>query len=133
MVGHCHLRAGPRLFRLDRVVAAEPLAEGFAPPADFDGHDYVVRAMAAFPGRWAVEVALGLPIEEAQRRVAAASGTLVVAGDGVLFRGRFDDLDGVARWLVTLRCPVAVRQPPELRAVLQRLAREVAAMADECS
>jgi predicted DNA-binding transcriptional regulator YafY len=131
LVGYCHLRAGPRTFRLDRVIAAEPLEETFPPPVDFDSYDYVTSTMATFPGRWPVELVLGLTIEEAHRQIGAASGTLEVVGDKVLLRGRFDDLDAVARWLVTLRCPVVVRQPLELQEEIRRLAGEITAMADE--
>lgn len=132
LVGHCHLRDGTRLFRLDRVDAVEPLAAGFIPPAGFDSYDYVARAMAAFPGRWPVEVLIDLPPAEACHTDLARYGTLAPAGNGTVFQGRFEDLDGVARWLVTLGCPIAVRQPPELRKALRRLAGEIAAMADAC-
>ena len=35
-VGHCHLRGGMRLFRLDRVLEAETLEETFARPVGLD-------------------------------------------------------------------------------------------------
>ena len=130
VVGHCHLRAGLRMFRLDRVLAAEPRDGSFAPPPGFDSLEYVVRSIATMPGRWAVEVLLGLPGEEARRRVPPAYGTLEAAPDGTLFRCRFDDLDGLARYLVGLGCPLVVRQPAELRDAFRRLASEIAATAD---
>ena len=129
LVGYCHLRAGLRLFRLDRISAAQPLAEEFTPPPDFDAYAYVVHAMATYPGRWTVVGSLDLNLEQATARVPPAVGLLEPDGDRVTFRGSFDHLDRVARWLVTLGCPVIVHEPPELRAVLAELAREVAAMA----
>ncbi len=130
MVGHCHLRAGLRMFRLDRVLAAELRDGTFTLPPDFDSLAYVVRSIATMPGRWAVEVLLELPREEAHRRVPPAYGTLEAVPDGTLFRCRFDDLDGLARYLVGLGCPLVVRQPPELRDALRRLASEIAATAE---
>ncbi len=131
LVGYCHLRVGVRLFRLDRIVALEPLDETFAPRTDFDSYGYVVRAMAAYPGQWPVEVTLGLTMVEARSHISEAAGTLLPTDDGVLFRGRFDDLSQLARWLVTLGCAVTIHQPPELREELRRLAQAITAMADE--
>jgi predicted DNA-binding transcriptional regulator YafY len=130
VVGYCHLRVGLRSFRLDRVLAVEVCPDTFAPPPDFDSLAFVVRSIATMPGRWAVEVLLDLPLEEARRRVPAAYGTLDGIPDGTLFRCRHDDLDGLARYLVGLGCPLVVRQPAELRAALRRLAATIAAAAD---
>lgn len=129
LVGHCHLRGGTRLFRLDRVVAAEPLADTFPPPAGFDPHAYVAQAMAAFPARWAVEIDLAMPIEEARTTMLAPYGALTPQDGGTHFAGNFEDLDGLARWLVLLTRPFVIRHPPELRAALRRLAGEIAGLA----
>ena len=65
VVGYCHRRADLRMFRLDRVLAAERRDERFPPPTDFDSLGYVVRSIATMPGRWPVEVALRMPVAEA--------------------------------------------------------------------
>ena len=132
LVAYCHLRVGIRLFRLDRIVGAEPLAARFARPRDFDPYAYVARAMAAFPGRWAVAVALDLSPEQARASVLAPYGTMeaLAAGAGTIFRGRFDDLNGVARWLVSIGCAFVVHEPAELREALRQLAGTIAATAD---
>ena len=132
LVAYCHLRSGVRVFRVDRIAAAESLAARFAPPRDFDPYAHVARAMAAFPGEWAVTVALDLPIDRARETVLAPYGTLEADGTaGAIFRGRFDDLDGLARWLVGLGCGFRVREPPGLRAALRRLVGMVAAAGAE--
>ncbi len=131
LVAHCHLRQGVRLFRLDRIAATEATAESFVPPADFDAYAHVARAMAAFPGRWAVDVRLALSLDAAQDSIIAPYGTLTADGAGSRFQGRFDNLDGLARELVSLGCHFAVSEPPELRAALRQLAAELAALADE--
>ena len=102
----------------------------FTPPTYFDAYDYVARAMVAYPGQWAVAVLLHIPFAEAQRTALAAYGTLTATAEGVRFSGRFNDLDGLARWLVTLQCPFVVHEPPALRAALRHLASEVAALAE---
>jgi predicted DNA-binding transcriptional regulator YafY len=130
LVAHCHLRAGVRLFRLDRIAAAEATAERFAPPADFDPYAHVARAMVEYPGRWAVDVRLDLPLAAARDSPIAPYGTLTADGAGSRFRGRFDGLDGLARELVSLGCRLVVGEPPELREALRRLATEIAALAD---
>lgn len=130
LVAHCHLRVGVRLFRLDRIAAAEATDTMFVPPADFDPYAHVARAMAAYPGRWAVDVRLALPLAAARDSVIAPYGTLTADGAGSRFQGRFDNLDGLARELVSLRCRFSVSEPPELRAALRQLATEIAALTD---
>lgn len=130
LVAYCQLRAGVRLFRLDRIATAETLAERFARPRDFDPYAYVARAMVEYPGRWAVTVALDLPLERARETVLATYGTLEADGGGAIFRGRFDNLDGVARWFSSIGCGFVVREPAELREALRRLAATIAAAAN---
>ncbi len=132
LVAHCHLRAGVRVFRLDRIAAAEPLAERFTPPADFDAYAHVARAMTDYPGRWHVDLRLELPLPVARDTSLARYGTLTAEGAGTRFRGNFDDLDGLARWLVALGCPFTIAEPPELRGALRRLAAQIAARAEVC-
>lgn len=123
LVAYCHLRAGGRLFRLDRIAAAEPLPGRFTPPANFDTYAHVARAMADYPGHWAVTITLDLPLDQARTITAAVSGTLDTDEAGqTRFRGRFDNLNGTARWLASLGCAFTVIEPDELRAALRRLA-----------
>jgi predicted DNA-binding transcriptional regulator YafY len=131
LVAYCHLRKDVRLFRLDRIAAVEVTGVCFTPPADFDAYAHVARAMAAYPGRWVVDVRLALPLAAAQDSIIAPYGTLTADGAGSRFQGRFDNLDGLARDLVALRCRFVVAEPPELRAALRRLAVEIAGLATE--
>ncbi len=135
VLGYCHLRAGLRLFRLDRVVTAALQDETFTPPADLDIYAHVVAALTTgFPGRWEIAVALHLPIAAARQTSVATYGTLTPDGDDdgrTIFTGRVDDLDGAARWLVTLGCPLTALRPPELCDALRRLAGDIAAMAGD--
>ena len=123
--GYCHLRGGLRTFRLDRVLDVQPRAELFTRPPDFDSLAYVQRALATMPGTWRVEVLLDTSLEEAQRVIPPQVATLESTPAGVVFRDYAEDLDWIARLLVGLGCPFVVREPPELRQTLARLAARV--------
>src|SRR5689334_21020014 len=50
--GYCHLRADRRVFRLDRVEAAELRSDAFEPPAEFDALAFVRASLAESPWDW---------------------------------------------------------------------------------
>ncbi|MBK9714544.1 MAG: YafY family transcriptional regulator [Kouleothrix sp.] len=129
-VGYCHLRAGLRMFRLDRVLAAELCEGGFERPDDFDCLGFVVHSLATAPGAWLVEALLETTLEQARERVPAAMATLDQLPEGVLLRCHAQNLDWIARFLAGLGFPMIVRQPPELRDALRALAAEIAAIAE---
>jgi predicted DNA-binding transcriptional regulator YafY len=130
VVGWCHLRGGVRVFRLDRVDQAQLRPETFTPPANFDSVAYVLRSLASVRSAWSAEVLLETSLEEARRRVPPVVATLEETPRGVVLRAGTDSLDWLARFLVNLDLPLAVRHPPELREALRRLASRVAALAD---
>jgi predicted DNA-binding transcriptional regulator YafY len=129
IVGWCHLREDVRIFRLDRVLALEPLEDGFARPLDFDSAVYVTESMARLTYGWPTEVLLEIPIEEARRRLAPDLGTLEETAGGVLFRSRADPLEWMARLLVEIGCPFRIQHPPELREAVRQLARQISRQA----
>ena len=129
-VGYCHLRAGLRMFRLDRVLSVDLRDESFERPEDFDCLEFVVHSLASAPGAWAVEALLETTLEEARQRVPAAMALLDPVPEGVLLRCHAQNLDWIAHFLVGLGIPLVVRQPPELRDALRRLAAEIAAAAE---
>jgi predicted DNA-binding transcriptional regulator YafY len=129
IVGWCHLREDVRVFRLDRVLALEPLEDGFARPLDFDAAAYVTESLARMPFGWPIEVLLEIPLAEARRRVAPDLGTLEETSGGVLLRTRADPLEWMARLLVQLDCPFRIEHPPELRVAVRQLAREISRQA----
>jgi predicted DNA-binding transcriptional regulator YafY len=114
-VGYCHLREDIRIFRLDRVQSAELRDQTFARPADFDPLAYLERTLPHSPGTWSIEVLLRTTLAEAKCRVPPATATLDETPDGVLFRCVVQDLDWIARLLVSLDVPFVVHHPPELR------------------
>jgi len=131
LVGHCHMRRDIRVFRLDRIRDAAPHDVRFEPPADFDYAGYVLRRVAGWGSAQAVEVILGLGLEEVRRKVPSGDTRLESVPEGVILRTRATDLDGLARFLLGLGCPLTVRYPGELAEALRRVARTIVRVADE--
>jgi len=125
----CHLRQGLRVFRLDRVRAADLVTETFARPVGFDSLAFVLETLAMAPWGWEVEVLLETTLEAVQQWVPPGSVILEAALGGVVLRGQYDRLDRLAVQLLLLECPLVVRRPPELRAALHTLAEQATALA----
>ncbi len=123
MVGFCHLRQAPRMFRLDRVKRLVEHEGRFDPPADFDYLGYVIEHVVAWGDAHAVEVWIGLELSEARRQVPPGYGLLEAEGDGVRLRSQTDNLSWFASFLLGLDCPLEVRKPDELKTALRRVAR----------
>jgi predicted DNA-binding transcriptional regulator YafY len=125
LIGYCHLRTDRRVFRVDRIVDAQPQREAFTPPADFNSLEFLFQSFANIPDRWTVEVILKTTREQATKDIPPGLGTLEENADGILFRTAVGDIDWMARFLVGLGCPFVVHQPPELRAALASLAMQI--------
>jgi len=130
-VGHDHLRGAMRLFRLDRVIGAEPLEATFERPPGFDAPEGVLSALAAMPqDRWSVEVLLEASPEEAREQTPAMGVALEEVEGGVLMRSSTSDLGWMARVLAGLSFPFLVKGPPELREELKRHAAGISRLAE---
>lgn len=129
-VGYCHLRQDLRVFRLDRISAAEIREETFTRPLDFDCADYALRSLAAMPATWLAEVLLETSWFQAQEMISPALAILEDSTQGVIMRCSVADLGWLAHFLSGLECPFIVLQPPELRDELRKLARRMEQMAD---
>jgi len=129
--GHCHLRGALRVFRLDRVLAADvsDAPERFTRPAGFDSLNVVLCSLAAAPRAWPVVVLLSTTLAEALRYIPPSLAALEETPDGVVMRCSTDDLDWIAGILAGLQCDIVVQEPAELRAALQRLAARLLQMA----
>jgi len=130
LFGHCHLRGGVRLFRLDRVLDAEVLEEAFERPAELDGPEAVIEAVVSAHGSWEVEVLLEQDLERAREQVSPMVASLEEDRGGTLMRCTTESLDGMARVLSGLFCPFVVRRPAELREALGRHAAEISSLAE---
>lgn len=128
-VGHCHLRCGQRLFRLDRVLRIVPLDTTFPRPANFDVLAAVRHALASVPGVWQVDVWLGTTLEEAHQALRLSRAYFEEVHDGVILHGSVNDLQWLARRLGGVAVLLTVRNPPELRTALRRHALALAGYA----
>ena len=128
--GYCHLRRAQRLFRLDRVLCIAMLDATFERPEGFDPLREVVRTIANIPDDWYVEVVLETSMARAQEKIPPVMGTLTESDEGVVLRCHSYDLAWMARFLVGLGYPLVVREPPELRDELRRLAAKIASYAE---
>lgn len=130
MVAYCHLRTELRTFRLDRIVNTEMREESFTRPSNFDSLAHVLQSIPNTPATWLIDVLLETTLEHAKRVVPPALAILEECNEGVTFRCYVHNLDWMAYVLLGLGCPLIVRQPPELRDALRRLAQEATKLAE---
>jgi predicted DNA-binding transcriptional regulator YafY len=129
-VGYCHLRQELRTFRLDRIQQAEIQPASFERPGEFDCLAYVLKSIPQTPGTWFIDVLLNTTLEQAQYIVSPAMALLEQEPEGVSFRCYVNDLEWMAYVLVGLKCSFVIRQPPELRDTLKKLARWIDTLAE---
>jgi|SRR5579883_2705163 predicted DNA-binding transcriptional regulator YafY len=117
--GYCCLRQGYRTFRLDRIQRVEILDETFEKADDFDFEAFLKERYdrRGIP----VEVEFQADLATVQQRIPTLYGTLTPTSTGVLLQDQYDNLEGMARYLMTLNLPFVVHRPPELREALRRL------------
>jgi predicted DNA-binding transcriptional regulator YafY len=130
LVGHCHLRADLRVFRLDHIQHARVLAETFT-PQPVDAVAAVERSIAQVPWRWEFAVLADAPLATLRSRMPATVAIFHPQADGVLLRGFADDLDVLACTLAGLRCPLVIVRPDELRVRVRALADRLRTIADQ--
>jgi predicted DNA-binding transcriptional regulator YafY len=125
LVGYCHLRDGPRTFRVDRIQSLELLSQTFPPPDDFDVHAYLESEFADQP---AIHAKLRF----------TAEGAYLAKGNIVPWESLEENPDGSVDvvlsapdlpWLASMTISfadwVTVLDPPELREMVRDWARSV--------
>ncbi|MDX2137165.1 MAG: YafY family protein [Chloroflexota bacterium] len=127
--GYCHLREHLRVFRIDRIVALDPLDQPFERPTDFDAVQHVLSALALMPGMYAVEIVLQGTMEQVRGVLNAGAGTFEETADGIIWRRETHELNWIAHVLLHFDFPVTIRQPTELRKMMQELATKAVRMA----
>jgi predicted DNA-binding transcriptional regulator YafY len=127
LVGYCCLRKGYRVFRLDRIQQMQVLSETFEKVEGFD-HEAFLREKDTKDGTL-IEVEFQADLSIVQQKIPAAYGTLTPTPTGVLFQEWYDDMESLARYLITLNLPFVVHQPPALREALRELGERIVQIA----
>ena len=129
LVGYCCLRQDYRTFRLDRMEQVEQLGEFFERPANFDCRAYLAEHHYGTAGALHIEVEFQAALRTVQQKLPAAYGSLTATPTGTLYQGQYADVDGMARYLMSLGLPFVIHNPPELREALLRLAQQMVQIA----
>lgn len=127
-VGHCHLRAEIRTFRLDRMRQLRRLETPFERPQDFDAAGYLSGSFATMEQGFEVELFLHTDLETATRMLGDELGLLTPKGDGVLWRAQTGCLGWFASQLVRLPYDFEILSPADLKSELRRHAEKLLAM-----
>lgn len=130
LLGHCHLRAAMRTFRLDRIGKVTPRPASFAPPPGFDPLVHLRRTLASIPRAHPVEVWLETDLDTASAHFCSALGLFEPVADGVLLRTETDHFDWFARQLAGAPFPFRIRSPDALRDSLARLSERLKGYSD---
>jgi predicted DNA-binding transcriptional regulator YafY len=116
-----------RTFRLDRMTEPALTGHRFVPTETPDVGAVVAQALAAAPYRWQAEVVLGTDVATAASEVARTVGRVEeVDGEAILYIGA-NEVEWLAHYLAGLPFPAEVRSPPEVRAALRDLGRQLQA------
>lgn len=129
-VGMCHLRGDLRTFRLDRVIHHRVLDTTFEWPEAFEPVEFLMESLSRSPGCYSAEVLIYGALEDARPEIPAHLGRLTECGDHIHWECQCSDLDWLARYIVSLKFPVRVVGPPELKTALLELAGCIAGMVD---
>jgi predicted DNA-binding transcriptional regulator YafY len=127
LVGYCCLRQGYRLFRLDRIQQLHILAETFEKAREFD-YEAFVRERHKSDGMQMV-IEFQADLSTVQQKIPVLYGTLTPTPTGVLLQEHYEDVEGMARYLMALDLPFVIHRPPELREALLRLGERLVQIA----
>jgi len=116
LVGHCRLRGEMRTFRVERILEAAPLAEGYTLARDFDVHAFLRESME-YERPYTVLVRVDATMS---RRVREHHGQWMELTDqpdgGLTARFAVATLEWAASWALSLGPAARVLEPPELAA-----------------
>ncbi|MDY7537816.1 YafY family protein [Undibacterium sp. 5I1] len=125
VVGLCHLRAGIRTFRLDRIKTIKLLSECFRRPVEFNALTHLRESVATIPRSFSNTVLLKTDLKTARGHLFDAIGLLAQTDSGVMLYNQSDDLTWFARQLVSLPFDWEVQSPSELRDTVVTLAKQI--------
>ena len=129
LAAYCLDRQDKRLFRIDRIAAAQKTQVGFEPPEGFDVRAFLEQRLQNVPARWQVEVWLGATFETLRYDLVLARASVAEEDGGVVLRCGVNDLEGFAARLLEFGCPFELRSPPELKTAFRKVAERAASFA----
>lgn len=129
LVAYCCLRQDYRTFRLDRIQHLEQLTEPFDRVEDFDCQRYMQEHYTSAPNTFSIKVEFHAPIYTLQQKIPATYGELSATETGTLFQSQYEDINGMARYLISLNIPFTIHEPDELRDALKRFADQIMQLA----
>jgi len=125
LVGYCHLRNGPRTFRVDRILSLDLLSRTFQMPDEFDVHAYlesefadqpVLHAKLRFNPEGAFIAKSNRSIWDSLEENPDGSLDVILSAP---------DLPWLASMTLSFSTFVTVLDPPELREMVREWARAV--------
>ena len=122
---YCHLRQDLRTFRLDRVKETRLLEDTFEPPPDFNALEHVLHSIASMPGSWAVNILLKTSMEKVRRYITADMAHLEAVGEGVTMTCNTNNIEWMARFLLSTGFQLRVYEPDELYQAMREIALSV--------
>ena len=125
--GYCCLRQDYRSFRLDRIQQVQILSETFEKAENFDFEAYVKEQFNT--SGMHMEVEFQGELSAVQQKIPTLYGTLTETPTGVLLQEQYDDVESMARYLMSLNLPFVIHHPPELREALLRLGERMVQLA----
>lgn len=120
LVGYCCLRQDYRVFRLDRIQRVQLLSETFEKDAKFEYEEFMREKYHTSTMHIEIEFQADMPTVQ-QHISVLYGGTLTPTATGVLLQEQYDDIESMARYLMSLDLPFIVHHPAELREALLRL------------
>ncbi len=127
LIGYCCLRQDYRFFRLDRIQNAQILSETFEKDPNFDHEEFLHEKYNSTTTQ--IEVEFQADMATVQQRISTLYGTLTPTAAGVLLEEHYDDIEGMARYLMALDLPFVVHHPSELREAILRLGERMVQIA----
>jgi predicted DNA-binding transcriptional regulator YafY len=126
LVAWCRLRKGLRHFRLDRIQSLELLREHFTPRDDFSLKEHLEGSKTE-GAPYEVLLKVGDQALDRMRRESYTQINNVGSMKGSHeIRLRTYSLEWVARWVLSFGAEAEVLEPPHLRALVCKLASEIA-------
>ena len=127
LVAYCCLRKDMRTIRLDRIRNMHLSDETFTRPDNFDCQAFLAEQMSRADSTHIVSIQFSAPLDIVRNRIPEHYGALSSITHGTLFETHYDNLEGLAHFLITLNLPFVVVQPQGLKTVLQGIARQLMA------